>query len=469
MAKRAIRITLLEPVVASHNAATATAPSTLPFLPGAMLWGLLASRAYVSMSADKVLDGFYGGGLVIDDALLSTGGSVALPAPMSLHRLKDQSTPSGWKDWSDGSHEPGYSQAKDRQIAPGSTTSNLVELRPRTFDTQRTAINPDTLRASDGQFFGIQALAEGQVFIGQISGPDDLVDAVIKDLDGKEHVLGKSRSAEFGRVRIEAIDPPPLPVAGKGTGVVIWCLSDLAAHDKYHQPTERPDSGFFGTGIEVDWSKSFVRHRSYSPFNAKWQARQPERLVISRGSVIVLKSPLPCGEARFGLYQEQGLGRVLVSDMAPLDLLTSWAPTSTGNDMSSVKGAAESALAKWLRARTDRQGDGLILVPANAPGKDDLAKHFLPDADGILTRDHVRLNDKGVVDGAGKFTRVAVPAGARFTFHIQTGNRELAERLESLVKAGLWLGGARPCLANTNVYGVVHQGVAPTRRGDLPA
>ena len=52
--------------------------------------------------------------------------------------------------------------------------------------------------------------------------------------------------------------------------------------------------------------------------------------------------------------------------------------------------------------------DGLAVIPDNDPVFECLAR-VQP-----VRRDHVRLNARGVVDGAGKFTRAAVPRGTRF-------------------------------------------------------
>ena len=62
---------------------------------------------------------------------------------------------------------------------------------------------------------------------------------------------------------------------------------------------------------------------------------------------------------------------------------------------------------------------------------------------GPVTRDHVRLDERGVVDRDGKFERSAVPAGSRFTFEItQRGDGSALKAVLSHVRQGLWLGGA---------------------------
>ncbi|MGQ0566599.1 MAG: hypothetical protein ACT4OK_16215 [Gemmobacter sp.] len=316
------------------------------------------SRAYGSGTAQPdVLDRFHGSRLRIGDALLACdcGANVALPAPRSLHEPKDGGA---WQDWcAPGTQrDAGFRQAKEVQIAPG---PGVNPMRVRMTDTRRTAINPDTQRAADGQFYGLQALAEGQSFIARIEGDAGLVSDAVSALKG-DQVLGRSRSAEFGRVKIEALaSVPPLPPAGTGDATYLWCLSDLAAHDRHFQPTERPDGpvgadypGFFGT--EIDWSRSFVRHRSYAPFNAHWKARQPERLVIARGSVIVLKAGIAPGLLWRGFHQEQGLGQVLACTAPPIEIIKGWQGAAGGAAPSVAKAAApETPLSRLLAERAN--------------------------------------------------------------------------------------------------------------------
>jgi hypothetical protein len=59
-----------------------------------------------------------------------------------------------------------------------------------------------------------------------------------------------------------------------------------------------------------------------------------------------------------------------------------------------------------------------------------------------LKREHVRLNGRGTVDGDGKFSRIAVPAGARFTFEAVATRKDHLDSLADILRAALFLGGA---------------------------
>lgn len=341
MVVTAVEITLQDPVIASLDVATAAVPTSLPYLPGGMLWGVVAARAYTPGHDPAKALALLHGGLVIGDALPVCNGSVGLPIPRCLHKPKDGGV---WEDWSNGKHVEGYRQAKTQVVGPRlATTPNgeLTEITVRTVTSRRTAIDPTDLRAADGQSYGLQALAAGQRFIARIEGEQTDVDAALKALEGLR-ILGKSRNAEFGRVKIEKASLPALPGPGQGGATILWCLSDLAAHDEHYQPTERPETLL---NQPIDWSRSFVRHRSYSPFNTKWGTRQPERLVIERGSVIVVKGPVDAGFFRRGFHQEQGLGWIMATATPPLALIEAWTGKAS---RPGTHPRSESTLTKWL-------------------------------------------------------------------------------------------------------------------------
>lgn len=53
--------------------------------------------------------------------------------------------------------------------------------------------------------------------------------------------------------------------------------------------------------------------------------------------------------------------------------------------------------------------------------------------EGGVFRDHVRLNERGVVDGAGKFDERLVPKGARFTFELRVDGGDAQADLDMLL------------------------------------
>lgn len=96
--------------------------------------------------------------------------------------------------------------------------------------------------------------------------------------------------------------------------------------------------------------------------------------------------------------------------------------------------------------------DGLLHWSDNAPRdgiifdqtaitQDSVAK--LCHKSAPVERQHARINESGVVDGVGKFTRAGIPKGARFTFEISAfKDGEAFSAICEKLTHGLFLGGA---------------------------
>lgn len=361
--RRGLLIELIDPVVTSASPASAGTPEALEYIPGAMLLGVAAARGYArGLSVDKTFGLFHSGSVRFDDGLpLGTSSLPGLPNPLSLHYLKgtDPFSKNALVDFAarveDGtanvSMRAGHEQLRGKAVSAG------VERVPvKCHSTLRTAINRSTGRAAESQLFGYQMLDSGQNFIAEIEAEDEAaIDLVVDYLTGSEAVfLGRAKSAEFGQVRIATCDALCSPETGLEVDTAyIWCLSDLWACDVNGTPTVAPDASAFGSSGRIDWSKSFTRTRRFSPYNGAWNSRGVERSLLQRGSVFVINgSDLKSGIYRFGLGQELGYGRVLVSAEPPLEALKALSPQfiqPIPQPPQEVGG--DSALAHWLAHR----------------------------------------------------------------------------------------------------------------------
>jgi CRISPR/Cas system CMR subunit Cmr4 (Cas7 group RAMP superfamily) len=108
-------------------------------------------------------------------------------------------------------------------------------------------------------------------------------------------------------------------------------------------------------------------------------------------------------------------------------------------------------------------------VPFRRPGGAPLSAVLAYLAVGV-TRDHVRLNERGAVDDHGKFDETLVPAGARFTFELTVsdpGAGEMDRLLEILASPALRLGGrSRRGCGRFTVVRVLRRDFDLTRPGD---
>jgi len=111
----------------------------------------------------------------------------------------------------------------------------------------------------------------------------------------------------------------------KGQYLQLYCLSDIAlANPKTAAPQLVPDDAFIGLPARFSAEKSFLRVRSYAPFNKTRKHFDLERQVIVKGSVLVFErdggfssDELNQLQQRFaagvGLYRQEGLGQILVN------------------------------------------------------------------------------------------------------------------------------------------------------------
>lgn len=334
MMHRTLVLELLDDCVFSARSATAGSHESLNHVPGSTLLGAAASRLYGAIGLDAAFDAFHSGRLRFGDGLPWDGISVGYPMPLSWHYSKLEK-PSGSYQGAERLipervHNFLYKSAigkpdQPKQIrhghvhADGRWTKHFHALR------LKTAIESASGRAAEGQLFGYDALARGQHFAAHIEADDDLdpelFGKVVEALSG-EILLGRSRSAEFGRVGVRSIGaapPPPGPV--EGNVLTLWLLSDLALSDEGGQPMIMPDGQSLGLPDgSVVWSKTFLRQRRYSPWNAARRGYDRERWVLAAGGVISVELPAPADAQTFarlhagiGLYREAGLGRLWVN------------------------------------------------------------------------------------------------------------------------------------------------------------
>jgi len=324
MRRQWFKVELLSDVVVSVRGATEGAHQTLDYIPGSAFLGMVAGRLEGQFDPDL----FWSGRLTFGDALpLLAGGRLAFPMPLSFHLPKGTVPGNGDppRDGTAGLDVPGVQMTQLKQdyvTAAGELFGVAVVSR------MKTAIERGTMgRSADGMLFGYQAIAEGQQFAMRLDAltdvPEETYSSVIDVLRGEGRV-GRSRSAEYGRIRVSALDEDPeLPVPElKGDRVCFYLLSDLCLN---HAGCPRliPEPGDFGLeNGSFNPGASFLKTRAYSPWNNFYNSRLTERQVISRGSVITFTVPpgkdslkdLAEGlDTGIGDFREEGLGRALVN------------------------------------------------------------------------------------------------------------------------------------------------------------
>ena len=326
---------LVTNTVVSQNSASSGDHRCLDFIPGAALLGVAAGKLYSQLAPEKSDLLFQSGRVRFTDALPAFEGRSGWPMPLCWHHIKGQSFTGtdGLGNRLDPSaiFDPSRFALKDglqpKQLRSGyiTTTGDLVDVQ-KDFEL-KTAINSETGGAEKSQLFGYQSLRAGQCFrfsvIADGNIDTELLSQLTEALSGPARI-GRSRSAQFGEVVIEAISqvqPPQAQNDAKDNLLRLWLTSDLALMDERGNPLLTPTPSALGLSAESEWlaDASFLRTRSYAPFNTKRRCYDLERQVISRGSVLVFRLPEPISQAQkdalqcLGQYQEAGLGQVVVN------------------------------------------------------------------------------------------------------------------------------------------------------------
>lgn len=323
-------ITLQDDCIFSERNATAGVHKALDYIPGGALLGAVAARLYAELDNEQAFNWFHSGKVRFGNAYPLVDGKRTFPMPACWHQAKgkspiDEGKVDAGKIWRldkcENNSLPDNQQPQQLRAGYVSLDGCVAEAH-KSF-RMKTAIDTETGRAKESALFGYDALQAGQRFYAQISYDDVINEADIAQLKAifqKPLLLGRSRSAEYGRATIEILQTAqPLP-PDKTTSkeITLWLLSDLMALDEYGQPTLSPKPDHLGLPEgELVAENSFLRTRRYSTWNAHKQGYEMERQVISKGSVLVykLKSRLTAEHlqriaAGLGIERQAGLGQV---------------------------------------------------------------------------------------------------------------------------------------------------------------
>lgn len=375
MRELALTVTLLNDVIVNERPANEGGHKSLDYLPGHLLLGAVAARLYAQLSRADAWCLFHSGQVHFGNALPLMDNHPVWPLPLCWHEAKDESAEHQTSRRLDARKVHNLAVSKfdpkkqPKQLREGYIRSDGYRHSVAKSLRMKTAIHPGTGRVAESQLFGYESINAGQVFVARIHAQDTVPDALWQPLTAMlttEHelLLGRSRSAEYGRVRIEPwtadqamLTPETKPTTNEQQ-VTLWCLSDVALLDAYGQPSLRPTAAALGLSRgEINWEHSFLRFRRYAVWNQYRNGYDLERQVIRQGSVIALTgfdSPLTDDErARLaggvGLYQENGLGCLSVNAQLLADDHPQFAPpVASASQQLKTQPKPDHPLIVWL-------------------------------------------------------------------------------------------------------------------------
>ncbi len=318
------KCTLTSDVVLNSTLATEGNLSSLDYIPGSNFLGIVASQLYNEVGDEKAFDLFHSGKVKFGDATIyNEKKGVSYPIPFSFfkgknekndannpikfylhHSLDSKNLPKDDKD-----NRIQLKQERQGFLFNDGSIQNTIE---KSFSL-KSAQDRKTRSSKEGQMFGFESISKGQVFSFSIQFEDEsLVDLVKSSLLGNKR-LGKSKSAEFGQVAISELDENQEKSVFKTENyTLVYAQSNLCFVDENGSPTFQPKINDLGLESgEIIWEKSQIRTYSYSPWNFKRNASNTERHCIAKGSVFYINRKTTLKRNSVGLFQNEGLGRVL--------------------------------------------------------------------------------------------------------------------------------------------------------------
>lgn len=339
---------LLDDCVFAETSATDGGLNSLRHIPGASIYGAAAAKLYPELrksgQSDDLWQLFHADQVRFGNAYPLTSGHPAWPAPCTWQVEKNQplcetasrQLTANLVNASAKEPERGTQRKPLRAqfVAPDARFA-----QPATSLQLKTAFKPGKGTAAEGQLFQYQALSSGQHFAAAIGCDGHVATAVFEQLlsalDGAVLRLGRSKGAQYGRVRLSVVRQSanhwPLTEAW-GTSnrdqpsLTLWCVSDLCLLDEYLQPTTlaQPSSLGLPEGFALNPAHSYIQTRRYSPYNNYRRSHDCERLVISAGSVLTFDwqpaqpPSISVGQLRsqigdwVGQHNGTGLGQIVV-------------------------------------------------------------------------------------------------------------------------------------------------------------
>lgn len=320
------KIELLSDIIINQKAASEGPNTSLDFIPGSNFLGIAASSLYKTTTQkekEEALAVFHSGKVRFGDAHLANGNTRTnkVPAVMYYPKLKktseelylshmlpeDAESKSHFKELQLKQCRNGYYDFCGETFTPVAADKNFAI---------KSAHDREKRTSMDAQMYGYQSLQSGATMYFEVELDDEqFADKIKEALVGIKRV-GRSRSAQFGQVKIEHIDGYNAVESKVKSGTItIYADSRLIFLDKNTGvATFEPQLEQLGlkTG-EINWKKSQIRTFQYAPYNFQRQCFDCDRCGIEKGSVIVVDNVADCPSVSsyVGSYKNEGFGKVI--------------------------------------------------------------------------------------------------------------------------------------------------------------
>ena len=320
-------ITFKSPIILQAASNTQGKMSLLDFIPGSAFLGMVASRYNEFSDPFKI---FHSGAVKFCDALPIKDGKEFFKIPLSyFHEKLDSSKIYNHHllcRYNDNDRDKFEDFIQLKQMRSGYINDENEQLSFVYDFSQKSAYDKEARRSKDSQMYGYEAFRAGQKWKFGVKFNESVsqneIDLVKETLERSTR-LGKSKSAEYGAVKIEFIGEqkdenknftPPEKYT------FIYAKSRLALIDENGNPSY--DVKYILPNLSqnnIDYGKTQIRVSQFTPYNGTRATKDYERICINKGSVIALKdlSSEQVAELKNGVgaYLSEGFGEVLINPL----------------------------------------------------------------------------------------------------------------------------------------------------------
>jgi hypothetical protein len=245
---------------------------------------------------------------------------------------------------------------------------------------QKSAYDKKNRRSKDSSMFGYYSLPKGTKWAFSVEMDNGTYKDKIIELLEKSKRLGKSRSAEYGRVGITYVGEDsknsvpqtikPIKIDNKHY-IFLYAKSRLALTNKGINSYKFDlESLKLGESEKIACDKSHIRTSRYTPYVAIRDNRDPERLVIDKGSVIAIevkedfdvKSYINKTDRGLGLYLSEGHGKVIVNPIFLTDKQPNFAKSKDENTQTEKITFKEGDITNWLKEQKQKESKNYELL-----------------------------------------------------------------------------------------------------------
>lgn len=362
MKKMIFKVEFLSDIILPASSNTQGNIQQLDFIPGSVFLGI-AAKNY-----DKFEDSFnifHSGSVRFNDATILLNNQPTYKMPLSIFKEKTNENILVNQVKEDIAHLRQAKQYKDGYITK---EKELAYVEYNYF--QKSAYDESLRKSKDSSMYGYKSIQKSTLWqfhisYNQISSND--LSLLLSSLNGQKS-LGKSKSSQYGEVLISYEETyEEVNDIVETSEYILYANSRLALLDTYANPSyDLKDLCEGITDENIVFEKTQLKFSSYTPYNSKRGVRDYERVVIDKGSVIVLKGINKKYIQKIingiGAYLSEGFGNILINPSFLTEETFKLKYVSRQNEASSSKVKITDELVMFLENKKITKYEDILLT-----------------------------------------------------------------------------------------------------------